>query len=145
MDRKEFLKTCGMACVGGLGLSWLQSCVPSQYASGELSGSYLKVLETEFTQTQKGQTVDKRYVVVRSEQLKFPIYLAKISDTEYTALWMECSHQGAELSAHGDYLTCPSHGSEFDRIGNVTQGPAQTQLRKFKTSVEHPYILILLS
>jgi Rieske Fe-S protein len=83
--------------------------------------------------------------LLKADKLNYPIYLYKLSATEYSALWMECTHQGAELSAHGDYLTCPSHGSEFDKTGKVTLGPAQTNLRKFKTSVEGQYILILLS
>ncbi|MCU0430952.1 MAG: Rieske 2Fe-2S domain-containing protein [Cytophagaceae bacterium] len=147
MDRKDFLKTCGLACVGGLGISaLLQSCTTSQYFAGnELTGSHLKILQTEFTLDKKGQPVNRSYVLVKSEKLNFPIYLYKLSETDYSALWMECTHQGAELSAHGDYLTCPSHGSEFDRLGNVTQGPAQNNLRKFKTSIENQFILIHLS
>jgi Rieske Fe-S protein len=58
---------------------------------------------------------------------------------------MECTHQGAELSAHGELLTCPAHGSEFDKLGNVMQGPAQSNLRKFKTKIENQYVLIHLS
>lgn len=147
MDRKEFIKTCGMACLGTIGItSILQSCTSAQYfATNELAGNYLKVLQTEFTQNKKGETIDRKYVLVKSEKLNFPIYLSKLSDTEYSAVWMECTHQGSELSAHGDFLSCPSHGSEFDKLGNVTQGPAQANLRKFKTTIEKPYILIHLS
>ena len=91
------------------------------------------------------KNTSRQYVIVKAEQLNYPIYLHKISEFEYSAVWMECSHQNAELSAHGEYLTCPSHGSEFDKLGNVTQGPAQHSLRKFKTSLDNQYILIQLS
>jgi hypothetical protein len=45
MKRSDFLKTCGMACIGGIGISaLLQSCAGAQYfAQSELSGEYLKV------------------------------------------------------------------------------------------------------
>lgn len=147
MDRKEFIKTCGMACLGGLSLAAiLQSCSTGQhFAKSDIVGNQLRVPLTEFTLDKKGQAVNRDYVVVRSEKLNFPIYLRKLSDTDYSAVWMECTHQGAELSAHGDYLTCPSHGSEFDKLGKVTQGPAQADLRKFKTSVDSQYIYISLS
>jgi Rieske Fe-S protein len=147
MDRKKFIQSCGMICVGGVGIAaLLQSCTAGQhFASSEINGSYLHVMATEFTLNKKGEVVDRRYVLVRSEKLNFPIYLYKISEQEYSAVWMECTHQGAELSAHGEHLSCPAHGSEFDKLGNVIQGPAQTNLRKFKTQVEGPIIKILLS
>ena len=147
MDRKQFLKSCGVACANGVGISiLLQSCASGlHFAANEISGNYLKVLTTEFTQDKSGKPVDRKYVLVRSEELKFPIYLFKISETEYSAAWMECTHQGSELSVHGEYLSCPSHGSEFDKLGNVTSGPAQRNLRKFKTVVENQFILIQLS
>jgi Rieske Fe-S protein len=147
MDRKEFFKSCGLACVGGLGIAALiQSCATGQhFASSEIEGNKLNVLLTEFTLNKKGETVDRKYVLVRSEKLNFPIFLYKVSATEYSASWMECTHQGVELTAHGEHLVCSAHGSEFDTLGNVIQGPAQTNLRKFKTSIEGAYIQIQLS
>lgn len=147
MNRKEFLKTCGLACISGSAIATLlQSCASAHYyAASELKDSSLKVLKTEFTQDKKGQPINRKYVLVKAENLNFPIYLYKLNETEYSALWMECTHQGAELSAQGEYLTCPSHGSEFDKLGNVTEGPAQKNLRKFKTTVDGQYIIIQLS
>jgi len=129
-----------MACIAGLGVaSLLQSCASTQYfAKNEIEGEYLKVSMTEFK-------ANRKYVLVRSEQLNFPIYLYQISETEYSAAWMQCTHLGAELSAHGETLSCPAHGSEFDKLGNLTQGPAQTNLRKFKTKIENQHVLIHLS
>ena len=148
MDRKEFLKTCGLACIGGTAAlsALLQSCSSGHYyASSEFEGSKLKVLKSEFTQDAKGKTLARKYVIVKPEKLNFPIYLYKVNEQEYSALWMECTHQGAELSAQGEYLTCPSHGSEFDKLGNVTQGPAQKNLRRFHTITDGQYIYIQLS
>ncbi len=148
MDRKDFLRTCGIACLGGSAIATLlQSCAATShyYANSELTESSLKILKTEFTQDKKGQPINRKYVLVKSEKLNFPIYLYKLNETDYSALWMECSHQGAELSAHGEYLTCPSHGSEFDKQGNVTQGPAQKSLRKFKVTNDDKYLYIQLS
>lgn len=136
-----------MVCLGGIGLSsLLESCSTAQYyAASDMEGSYLKVAQAEFNTDRKGQPINRKFVLVKSEKLKFPIYLYKQSESEYIALWMECTHQGAELSAHGDYLTCPAHGSEFKHTGNVTQGPAQQDLRKFKTSISDQFVLIYLS
>ncbi len=110
-----------------------------------MANNSLKVGKKEFTQDKNGQPIDRKYVIVKGDKLNYPIYLYKTSETEYSALWMECTHQSMELTAHGDYMTCPSHGSEFDKNGNVTQGPAQSNLRKFKTTVDSEFIYILLA
>lgn len=147
MNRKDFIQSCGMICIGGIGIAaLLQSCAgTAQYfASNEVSGGYIQVRETEFTLDKNGAVIDRKYVLVRSEKLNFPIYLYKVNAAEYSAVWMECTHQGAELSAHGEQLSCPAHGSEFDKFGHVVQGPAQANLRKFKTIVENGAIKIQL-
>lgn len=124
----------------------LEGCASSNhYASSDFDDKHLKVLKSEFTQSQKGKPVSRKYVLVKPDKLNFPIYVYKISEAEYSAVWMECTHQGAELSCQGEFLTCPAHGSEFDKLGNVTQGPAQKNLRKFKTTVDDKYIYIQLS
>jgi Rieske Fe-S protein len=58
---------------------------------------------------------------------------------------MQCTHQGAELSAHGEILVCPSHGSEFDRQGQVLSGPAEQNLKKFKLTTDENYLYIHLA
>jgi Rieske Fe-S protein len=147
MTRIEFLKNCGLACLSGVAITTiLPSCASSYYfAQSTLAGNQLKVLKSEFHYLRKNQPAVRSYVVVRSENLKFPIYLHRISETEYTALWMECTHQGSELTAHGDYLSCPSHGAEFNKVGKITSGPATTDLRTFKTMIDDSFISILLA
>jgi Rieske Fe-S protein len=64
------------------------------------------------------------------------------AETEYTAVWMRCSHQGAELQASGDQLQCSAHGSEFSNKGKVTNGPADTDLRTFPVTVSNNELFI---
>ena len=126
MERLDFLKRCGALCLGGLAISpLLQSCTGAQYVSSELSGSNLKVKKADFQVLKDGQITYRNYVLVNPEKLNFPIYLSRLSEDNYSAVWMECSHQGAELSAHGDTLSCHAHGSEFDKNGNVTQASSR--------------------
>ncbi len=135
-----------MVCLSSSVLALLQSCAGGQYyATSVVEGNQLKVSTKEFIQDQKGQPVNRKYMLVKSDKLNFPIYLYKLKENEYSALWMECTHQGAELSAHGEYLSCPSHGSEFDKTGKVISGPASSNLRSFKTSTDYQYIYIQLS
>lgn len=135
-----------MACIGATSMiTLLQGCASAHhFAMHEWTKSGLKIRKSEFAAS--GETKQYRnHVIVKAEKLNFPIYVSKINDIEYTALWMECTHQGAELSAQGAYLVCSAHGSEFDHLGNVTQGPAQNNLRKFNTTTDNDYIYIHLS
>jgi Rieske Fe-S protein len=147
MNRLDFIKNCSLACVSGAILSTiLESCSTAyHFAKFELAENQLKVLKSEFTFLRKGQPSTRTFVLVRSERLNYPIYLHRKSETEFTAIWMECTHQGTELTAHGEYLSCPSHGAEFDKNGHVTSGPATKELRTFKTTSNETHVSILLA
>jgi Rieske Fe-S protein len=133
LTRREFISKSCLAC-GGASLLALSGCA-SHYATGTLEPSGISVLKSAFAQIKKGSTSYRSYLLVQHDQLEFPIYLYRFSDTEYSALWMECTHQGAELQASGDFLQCPSHGSEFDNRGSVSNGPAERNLRAFPVRV----------
>lgn len=82
------------------------------------------------------------YVIAAHDSLTFPICIYRIDDNTYSALLMECTHQGAELQVSGDHLTCPAHGSEFDRWGKVQQAPAISDLRRFPVTVSGEQLFI---
>jgi Rieske Fe-S protein len=90
----------------------------------------------------KDQELTRQYIIVRNDALQFPIYLYRFSETEYSAVLMKCTHQGNELSASGDHLTCSAHGSEFNNRGTVVNGPAEKDLRQFKVTVNNAQLLI---
>jgi Rieske Fe-S protein len=142
MERKAFIKTCGMACMGGLLLApILEGCGSSKLVSGTIAGSDL-VLPTAAFLTKSGKY--RGYVVVQNDQLKFPVCLYRFSDDNYSAVLMRCTHQGAELQVFGDRLQCPAHGSEFDDHGVVKTGPATTNLRTFPVTIQNNQINISL-
>ncbi len=128
-----------MACAGILlGASLLESCAGVKYAKGTLNDNGMLLDPKEFDNS-KGS---HRYVVVRHDDLLFPICVYHIAENEYSALLMKCSHQGAELQVSGDQLTCPAHGSEFDKWGKVTQSPASAPLRTFPVSMVNGQLFI---
>lgn len=146
MNRREFVTQTCMACLGGGLLSTvLSSCSSTHYVAGSLDSKGIYVLKTEFIEIKKDQAVTRQFIVVHHEKLDFPIYLYRLNDTTYSALLMKCTHQGSELQAAGDHLYCSSHGSEFDKKGNVSQGPAEKNLRSFPVSVIHDKIFIELT
>jgi len=142
MDRKEFLKTCGFACMGGTFLGTvLAGCTSSKTISGNISQSDLVVPVSSFLKKDK---TFRQYIVVHNEQLEYPICLYRFSEAQYSALLMRCPHQGAELQVFGDRLQCPAHGSEFTDKGVVQNGPADTNLRTFPVTIQNEQIKISL-
>ncbi|RYE02317.1 MAG: hypothetical protein EOP50_00315, partial [Sphingobacteriales bacterium] len=94
MNRRHFLKQGCTAClsftvVGAL----LSSCTSTKYISGELNKDGLTVSKDDFRVKQKGGTAYSSFIIIRNDALQFPICLFRLSETEYSALWMKCSHQ----------------------------------------------------
>lgn len=123
----------------------LQSCGSANYfAQTSLTNNQLSIKKTEFIITAKSKTEWRKYVLVKTEQLNFPICLFRMAGDKFNALLMECTHKGCELLPHGNYLTCPCHGSEFSNDGIVQNPPAEQDLRTFKTTTDHENIYIHL-
>lgn len=145
MNRRDFTRTC-LSCVAITGFpAVLSSCQSTYYTTGTMESNGLSVMRSEFTYLKKDQPLTRSYVIIRNDALEFPIYLYRFSDTQYSAVLMKCTHQGNELSASGDHLTCSAHGSEFTNKGTVAQGPAEKDLRTFDVRVAGEKIVINLS
>lgn len=145
MDRKDFLKTCGFACVGGIGMAAiLQSCTSTKILSGIISADNLVVSISDFETKNGNNTYFKKYIVIQNDILQYPICVYRKNENEYTALWMRCTHQGTELQVFGDKLQCPAHGSEYDSRGTVQNGPADIKLRTFPVTIEKDQLKISL-
>ena len=145
MDRKQFLKTCGFGCLAGItGVTLLQSCSTSFILSKEIKGSDILVPVSDFEIKNKRETNYKKYIIIQNELLKSPICVYRFNTTDYTAMLMVCTHQGAELQAFGDKLQCSAHGSEFSNRGILESGPADKDLRKFPIVIENNILKISL-
>jgi len=146
ISRREFIsKTC-LACASGSTVaSLLTACATTHYVNGKVGANGISVATTEFEFVKKNTLYTRQFILVHHDKLEYPIYVFRISENEYSALWMKCTHQGSELQASGDHLYCPSHGSEFDKNGNVIQGPAEQNLRSFPVTQQGNTILINLS
>lgn len=143
MDRREFIKNSCTACLSATVLTAaLSSCTPTRYSSGVLGKDGLFLDANEFVTTQNGKPAYRSFVIVRNDALQFPVCVYRFNETEYSALWMRCTHQGTELQASGDRLQCTAHGSEFDNKGSVRTGPADRSLRSFPVTVSNNQLFI---
>jgi len=143
MKRREFLINSCAACLSFTALSTLlPACSPAKFVSGKLNENGLTVDGDSFLISQNNKKSYRSYIIVRNEELKYPICVYRFSDSEFTALWMQCTHQGTELQAAGNYLHCPAHGSEFNDKGKVFTGPADKDLRTFPVTVTNNELFI---
>ena len=143
MDRREFIKNSCTACLSATVIGTaISSCTATRYISGTLGKDGLFVDTNEFVTKQNGKTIYRSFIIVRNDALQYPVCVYRLSDSEYSALWMQCTHQGTELQASGDRLQCTAHGSEFDNKGLVKTGPADRSLRSFPVSVSNNQLFI---
>jgi nitrite reductase/ring-hydroxylating ferredoxin subunit len=140
MNRKEFIRNGCIACMGmAIGASVLQSCVGTKYTKGTRNENGI-LIDTKDFLTDKN--TERPYIIVRHDDLQYPVCVYNLGNGQYSALLMRCTHQGVELQASGDQLTCAAHGSEFDKWGKVTQSPAKEPLRTFPVTVTNGQLLI---
>ncbi|GGF14755.1 MULTISPECIES: Rieske (2Fe-2S) protein [Flavobacterium] len=145
MDRKQFLKTCGFGCLAAVaGATLLQSCTSSQILSREIKDTDLLVPVSDFILKKGTETAFKKYIIIQNEILKAPICVYRFNANDYCAMFMLCTHQGAELQVFGDKLQCPAHGSEFSSRGILENGPANEDLRRFPVAIENNMLKISL-
>lgn len=143
MNRRKFIKNGCAACLSMSALPLMvSSCAALTNTTGKIVTDGLTISTEDFRMPGKDSGSYRSYLIVRNEALKYPICIYRFNEQEYTALWMKCAHQGAELHASGNYLQCPAHGSEFDNKGQVTNGPASTNLRTFPVLVRNKEIFI---
>ena len=143
MDRREFIKNSCTACLTATVIGTaVSSCTATRYISGTLGNDGLFVDVNEFVAKQNGKTVYRSFIIVRNDSLQYPVCVYRFNDSEYSALWMKCTHQGTELQASGDRLQCTAHGSEFDNKGSVKTGPADISLRSFPVTVSNNQLFI---
>lgn len=146
MDRKEFIRTCRFACLGGATIAvLLESCVGTKYlAQTNYANNQIAIPKTEFIKVMKHKSIQRKYVLVRHDKFSYPICVYILDKENYSALLMKCTHTGCELQPQGDFLICPCHGSEFTNQGVVQNPPAEQDLQTFKISTDNENIYIHL-
>ena len=105
-----------------------------------------------------------RYLIPRSSKKRQPLASAAVADVPVTgalifrnervallrdeksfyAISLVCTHLGCTVTVAEDALSCPCHGSRFDRLGAVVKGPADKPLMRMEL-VEHDGVLEVYS
>lgn len=146
MNRKKFIKSC---CYSAIGIpivgSILHSCGSIYYAKISVNKERLILAKSEFIKIKKNKKVYRSFVLIKPNNSDFPICLYKTDNNVYVASLLKCTHRECELNVGGGIYTCPCHGSEFSVTGKVLEGPADKDLKTFKTESDNENIYIYLS
>ena len=141
MKRREFLKKCGYSAVClGSASSALTACKSvniRQISTKKNSQNELVVRKLEFTSL--------AYVLLSYPEENYSICLYKVSDEEYLASLMKCTHQKCTTEVLNNAYICPCHGAKFAINGEVLKGPAEKNLQTFKTRVDEGNIYVSIA
>ncbi|MGE5499878.1 MAG: ubiquinol-cytochrome c reductase iron-sulfur subunit, partial [Syntrophothermus sp.] len=131
MDRKEFILATGKLAA----LTVAVSCFGCS-SSSDSNNPTAPPSNVDFTidlSSQEGQALES----AGGSVYKNGIVIARISQTEFTALSQVCTHQGTtvQYQSGAARFHCPNHGSNFDLNGGVINGPAASPLKKYTTTL----------
>jgi cytochrome b6-f complex iron-sulfur subunit len=138
VDRREFVGACAAcACaLVGLALGGCASLVarPVTPVDGRIELALAHYPEL----TEQGGSLK-----VLPDGQADPVYVLAQGDGGFAALSPICTHLGCTVEIEGERLVCPCHGSTYDRLGAVLQGPAQLPLARYRTHLSPDGVLTI--
>ncbi len=139
MERRNFIKsTCNICLLGAGGLltAQLPGCSPVSFPvfKTDVNDKKITIPLSLFDQSP--------LQIVRPKNMFYDIAVQKKEDNSYSALLLLCTHQQTQLTVTGNGYSCPLHGSNFAKNGNVVKGPAETSLHHFNTFVSNSNLII---
>jgi len=130
MERREFLRTSCNLCLSGAAvmvLPGLTACSPASY----------NVYKTNIVDRQLHVPLDlfskSPFQVVRPKGWYYDIAVTKKEDNTY---------EENQLTLNGNGYRCSLHGSQFDKNGKVTKGPAELPLERYQTHLTNNELVI---
>jgi cytochrome b6-f complex iron-sulfur subunit len=128
-NRREFLgKSIKTITIGALTLTALDitKILAKNYESNEINNQTTKVIKVsdypELASAGGYTLITNKVIVIR------------VSSSKFIALNITCTHKKCDVEYDGNHFECPCHGSEYDKYGKVTHGPATKNLTSYKTS-----------
>lgn len=131
MERKKFIHLLGLGagavvvhgCLGGCAKNDA-SPSPQPGPNGKVDFTLLNI-ESNQGITSKGWTIENSIII------------AKSGSSSYLAVSAACTHEGTLLEYKGatETFSCIAHGSIFNSDGTVNKGPAQSNLKSYRTQL----------
>ena len=69
--------------------------------------------------------------------IKDGVLVARTNSGAFLAVTAACTHEGTNINyvASSNNFVCPNHNAKFSSTGVVTQGPANSNLTQYKTTL----------
>jgi cytochrome b6-f complex iron-sulfur subunit len=138
MERKEFLSLIGLGsasalaavCMGGCSKSTESTTTPGQPTQPTTPTNVNITLD--LTQPANASLATPGGYIYTGG-----IIVAKTTGGSFIAVSQACTHQGTTIQYEGtnQRFYCPNHGATFSNTGAVTNGPATSSLKQYKTSL----------
>lgn len=136
MDRKEFLSAFGISLAAAYAGGCLASCSKSNTDAPTGTPGPNQPNRINFTIDLNNEIKDVGASLTKSGVIV--VRLAQGNATsDFTAVQVACTHQGTAINfstAQGNFV-CPNHGSRFTTNGEVLNGPAAANLKKYKIAI----------
>jgi cytochrome b6-f complex iron-sulfur subunit len=131
MDRRDFIqKSIVLACGVAGATAFLEACQKTNNQVGTAPSVNFTI---DISSSQYSALQNKGGYVYYSQS---NIIIAKDMVGNFIALYDVCPHAGCTIQFDGNKtFVCPCHNSLFDESGNVTQGPANSGVKKYNTSL----------
>ena len=134
-SRREFLKTLGKSLAGVAVIGFIppliNSCANPIDPGSQVAAFNISVGVSSLTQNNQAlrtSTPDGHSLLIVRE-----------SATSYITLLLICTHAlcgGNDMVLSGSTITCICHDSKFNLTGQVTKGPAETNLVTYSTTYD---------
>lgn len=136
MHRRSFIKAGCSLCLGTSVLSTiLTSCAsPLNIYKTELTDKHIQIPLSSFG--------ENNYVIVRTVEISYDIFISRKPDNQYKAILMKCSHRDAPVTYATGGLVCNEHGSRFNFEGEALKAPATTSLQTLPIEVNQNHLKI---
>jgi Rieske Fe-S protein len=139
LNRREFVGTCASAC----------ACALLGFAGGGCASLVARPvtpvdgqIELALVHYPELSEPGGSLTVLPDGQAE-PVYVLAQPDGAFAALSPICTHLGCTVEIAGERLVCPCHGSTYDRMGAVLQGPAERPLARYRTRLSADGVLTI--
>lgn len=140
MDRKDFISSLGFGMAALCGAGCLAACSkdkdPAQSSGGTTNPPPVGTPGPLATVNLNTELINVNDAVVKNGVII--VRLAQGSAiSSFTAVQVACTHQGTAINFNpglGNFV-CPNHGSQFTINGEVLNGPAAANLKKYMISI----------
>ena len=124
MNRKEFLSLVGIGATGVFVASCFSAC------KKENSNTIDFTLDLS-SSANAALTTNGGYLVSQG------VIVAKTNAGDYIAVSAACTHEGVnvQFQSSSNRFHCPAHGANFTTTGTVQNGPANSPLTQYNTSL----------